>query len=135
MDLEPDEIPAPDELPETAGPEPTLLEDFEQEDGARALERPPALTIQIQSWATPVAAVVMLAAGLLAGYYLRPILDPPAAPAPVPAEGASTDAGEQVSEEQLARQEALMDAILPRVRHFRGDEGAPVSLIEFSDFQ
>ncbi len=135
MDLKPDEIPAPDELPETLRPEPALAEDFEPEDGTRATERPPALTIQVQSWATPVAAVVMLAVGLLAGYYLRPILDPPAAPAPVPVEGASTEAGEQVSAEQLARQEALMDAILPRVRHFKGDEGAPVSLIEFSDFQ
>jgi hypothetical protein len=29
----------------------------------------------------------------------------------------------------------LMGAVLPRVRHFKGNEAAPVTLIEFGDFQ
>ena len=38
--------------------------------------KPAALTLVIQSWATPIIGVVMLTIGLLGGYYLRPTLFP-----------------------------------------------------------
>jgi len=29
----------------------------------------------------------------------------------------------------------IMDTLIPQVRHWKGDAGAPVTIIEFSDFQ
>ncbi len=95
-----------------------------------------ALTITIQSWATPVVGLVMLVLGLLAGYYGRPMLaseDPVAAGASVATAGTdSSSAASRVSDPDRA---AVMEALLPRVRHFRGDPEAPITMIEFSDFQ
>jgi len=34
----------------------------------------PALTINIQSWWTPIIGVVLLIVGLLAGYFARPLI-------------------------------------------------------------
>ena len=98
----------------------------------------PALTIHVQSWATPVIGLVMLAFGLLAGYYARPILDPPVTPvAQVPASESSSSASaeEAAPEDQAARQQQLMEVVISRTRHFKGDANAPVTLVEFSDFQ
>lgn len=94
----------------------------------------PALTIHIQSWATPIVGGLMLIAGLLAGYWGRPMLDPPVTQVPV-SESSSSPSGEAPPEDQAAQQQALMEAVLARVRHFKGDSAAPVTLIEFSDFQ
>ena len=98
----------------------------------------PALTIHVHSWATPVIGLVMLAFGLLAGYYARPILDPPVTPvAQVPAsESSSSASAEQPApEDQAARQQQLMEVVISRTRHFKGNANAPVTLVEFSDFQ
>ncbi|GAB4577368.1 MAG: hypothetical protein Fur0022_00990 [Anaerolineales bacterium] len=94
----------------------------------------PALTIHIQSWATPIVGVLMLAAGLLTGYFGRPLLTPPVTEVPA-SESSSSASGEAAPEDQAAQQQALMEAVLARVRHFKGDPAAPVTLIEFSDFQ
>ena len=131
--LEPDpvEIPSGDTLLPSAGEEdapPTALP-------ARTT---PALTIHVHSWATPVIGLVMLAFGLLAGYYARPILDPPVTPvAQVPAsESSSSASAEQPApEDQAARQQQLMEVVISRTRHFKGNANAPVTLVEFSDFQ
>jgi hypothetical protein len=37
--------------------------------------------------------------------------------------------------EQPANLQELMAYLLPQVRHFKGDPAAPVTIIEFSDFQ
>jgi len=98
----------------------------------------PALTIHVQTWATPIVGLVMLALGLFAGYSARPILDPPVTPvAEVPASESSTSASAEqpVTEDQEARQQQLMEVVLSRTRHFKGDTTAPVTLVEFSDFQ
>ncbi len=93
----------------------------------------PAVTINIQSWATPIVGLVMLVIGLLGGYFIRPltlgqssntttasIVTPPVA---IP------------TADQTAAQQNLMASLIPKVRHFKGDPNAPVTIIEFGDFQ
>ena len=108
-------------------------EEIEQEE----VEKPtsPALTINVQSWTTPIVGLVMLVIGLLGGYYLRPLTlaqadttttNPPVVvtqPATIP------------TADQSAAQQSLMDSLIPKVRHFTGDPNAPVTIIEFADFQ
>ena len=103
------------------------------------IETQPAMIITIQSWATPIVGVVMLVLGLLVGYYVRPLtlaqssnattaslVTPPAAiPATAPPSGTA----------QSAAQQSLMDSLIPKTRHFKGDPNAPVTIIEFGDFQ
>ena len=115
-------------------------EEVEQEE----VEKPtsPALTINVQSWTTPIVGLVMLVIGLLAGYYLRPltlaqasttttnapivVVTPPAViPTADPPSGTA----------QSAAQQSLMDSLIPKVRHFIGNPNAPVTIIEFADFQ
>jgi len=43
----------------------------------------PAITISIQTWATPIVGLVMLIIGLFGGYYIRPILNAQSAQADV----------------------------------------------------
>ena len=92
----------------------------------------PAVTITIQSWATPIIGFVMLIVGLLAGYYIRPptlpqknivssaIITPPVV---IPTADNST------------AQKQLMDSVVAKTRHFKGDANSPVMMIEFGDFQ
>ena len=108
-------------------------EEIEQEE----VEKPtsPALTINVQSWTTPIVGLFMLVIGLLGGYYLRPLTlaqadttttNPPVVvtqPATIP------------TADQSAAQQSLMDSLIPKVRHFTGDPNAPVTIIEFADFQ
>jgi hypothetical protein len=102
-----------------------------------------ALTITIQSWATPIVAVVMLVLGLAAGYYARPYLTgqaklptESAAQAEPTSAPASATAGPTVDPAEVAaRQAALMQSIVEKTRHFKGNPDAAVTLIEFSDFQ
>lgn len=104
-----------------------------------------ALTINIQSWATPIVGVVMLVLGLLAGYFIRPLLPSiasgvsgtsvPVAAAPATSEAdISVDTTPAATQEPVNLQE-LMTYLLPQVKHFKGDPDAPVTLIEFGDFQ
>ena len=104
-----------------------------------------ALTINIQSWATPIVGVVMLVLGLLAGYFIRPLLPSIASrvsgtSVPVAAAPATSEADVSVdttpaATEQPANLQELMTFLLPQVKHFKGDPNAPVTLIEFGDFQ
>ena len=104
-----------------------------------------ALTINIQSWATPIVGVVMLVLGLLAGYFIRPLLPSIASavsgtPAPVAAAPATSEADVSLdttpaATEQPVNLQELMAYLLPQVKHFKGDPNAPVTLIEFGDFQ
>lgn len=116
----------------------------ESKDSAerRQAERPglpqPAITIEIQKRAMPFIGLVLLVTGLLIGYFGRLFLELRfESPQGVSAsESTSSSTGTQpASAEELARQQQLMDLVISRVRHFKGDENAPITLVEFSDFQ
>jgi hypothetical protein len=79
-----------------------------------------------------VIGLVMLVFGLLGGYFLRPLITPAGGTGSLPDETTSTGTQTQSSPED---REALMAALVPGVRHFIGDPEAPITLIEFSDFQ
>ena len=93
-------------------------------------KKQPAITISVQSWATPIAGIVMLIIGLFGGYYGRPLIG---------------DGGEQAAVPQAiapaqpqglgSGNEELMGYLNSQVRHVTGDPDAPVTLVEFGDFQ
>jgi hypothetical protein len=101
--------------------------------------RSPAFAINFYSWATPIVGIVMLLLGLVGGYFIRPLVG--AAPAATPTEAASAAAQSSVQTEapqptmDPTTRQQLMDYLLPQVKHFKGDANAPVTLLEFSDFQ
>jgi len=103
------------------------------------LKEPAAFTLVIQSWATPVIGIIMLAIGFLGGYFSRPFLSDD--PSTVAVEGAASEIDDlqipspTADPERAAQQQELMNALVERTRHFRGDADAPVTIIEFSDFQ
>ena len=132
----------------------------EAEHDSQPPEKKAAMVITIESWATPLVGLLMLALGLLAGYVGRPLIAPQAAaPAPIvstatsPSKAQGPTAPAQASVDttpgsaqvqvpsatpppaQADQRKALMDALVKQTRHFRGSEDAPVTIIEFSDFQ
>lgn len=112
-------------------------------------ERKPALTVVVQSWATPLVGLLMLVLGLAAGFYARPLFDRPdadqqaAAILPPTTAPVNANAGQSVATATptadptaLAESQAsLMEFLVGQMKHFKGDENAPVTIIEFSDFQ
>ena len=93
-------------------------------------KRQPAITISIQSWATPIVGAVMLIIGLLGGYYGSPLIGDEEEQAAVPRLTAPAQA------EGLGDgNEELMEYLLSQIRHFRGDPKASVAMVEFGDFQ
>jgi len=139
----PEAATAPDAAGDTGMAAPPV-EDFEDETYSEPEgEERPALTIHVYSWATPVAAGIMLLLGLLGGYFLRPYVEPSAEEA-APAAAAVVVTAEPVDSAVLpetppqdpeARRKALMDALIAQTKHFKGDPNAPVTILEFSDFQ
>jgi protein-disulfide isomerase len=100
-------------------------------------EAPPALTIVIQSWTTPIVGVVMLLLGGLAGFALRPsVLGESPAAVVQSSQPQTTAEVEQAAVPTISAADAekIMSQVIPETRHFIGDESAPVTIIEFSDF-
>ncbi|RME42103.1 MAG: hypothetical protein D6791_18535 [Chloroflexi bacterium] len=85
--------------------------------------------------------VVGLVIGLVVGYLGRPLITPePQSTTAASQAGAADPAsatGKEVanSSASSAGSQTLMDAVVAQTRHFRGDPNAPVTIIEFSDFQ
>ena len=106
--------------------------DVQEEPAPLEAQKPPAITISIQSWATPIVGVVMLVLGLLVGYYGRPLI-----PNQTQSETSVNSASPVVlpNADNSAVQEKLMETVVAQTRHFKGDPNAPVTVIEFADFQ
>ena len=104
----------------------------QEESAPLEVQRATAITISIQSWATPIVGAVMLIVGLLVGYYGRPLVLNQAQPE------ASVNSEARVvipTADNSAEQQKLMETVLAKTRHFTGDPDAPVTIIEFADFQ
>lgn len=96
----------------------------------------PALTIVIQSWSTFLLGVLMLVIGLLGGYFIRPLLTPgSSAIVASPTTGAASSSDATVIPGEQTSNPELMAFVVGQTRHFKGDSNAPVTIIEFSDFQ
>jgi hypothetical protein len=101
-----------------------------QSEGVKTPRQAPALVINIYSWLTPIVGVLMLVVGLLAGYFGRPWI---ASRLGMQTQASLTPA--PASEVDVARRKELMDFLIGQVKHFKGDPNAPVTMIEFGDFQ
>jgi protein-disulfide isomerase len=121
------EEPPSDELPSDELPSDELPEQL-------ADKPKPALVINIHSWATPIIGIVMLLVGLAAGYFGRPfIANINSSATAIPVQEQTS--GQASQEKSPASTPTLMEYLVGQTRHFMGDQNAPVTLIEFSDFQ
>lgn len=111
----------------------TLEPEAEKPVEPQAVERKdqPALVINVQSWATPILGLVMLLIGLAGGYLLRPLILGQVSNTV----SIATPATIIPTTDPAVASQKLMESVLPKVRHFRGDPDAPVTMIEFGDFQ
>ena len=101
-----------------------------EETEIKQTKKQPAITISVQSWATPIVGVVMLIVGLFGGYYGRPLVGSENEQVAVPQViQPAQPQGSGVSNEEL------MDYLNSQVRHVMGDPDAPVTIVEFGDFQ
>jgi hypothetical protein len=130
-------LPDTEELPEEEVAQEVAEEEDESPDEEEKNPSPP-LVINIYSWATPIVGLVMLVLGLVGGYFIYPLVKSSTeatttATAPVEVSSVQTEAP-QPTVDPAARQQ-LMDFLVPQVKHFKGDANAPITLIEFSDFQ
>ncbi len=88
---------------------------------------------------TPLATLVVgLVVGALLGYAGRPLVTPQPTPTAsvtsAETAGQSTASGTSPSLDG-ANPATLMDAVVAQTRHFKGDPNAPVTIVEFGDFQ
>ena len=103
----------------------------------------PMMTIHIHSWTVPIVALVALLIGLAGGYFFRYTTENGGknqeAPAAVVATAEPIDPQAALPEtppaDMEARRQALMDALIAQTKHFKGSPDAPVTILEFSDFQ
>jgi protein-disulfide isomerase len=94
----------------------------------------PALVINIHSWATPIIGILMLVIGLAGGYFGRPFITN-VKPADASTNSQGQANGPASQEKSPVSTPTLMEYLAGQTRHFQGDPNAPITLIEFSDFQ
>jgi hypothetical protein len=119
--------------PEDDKPEAGLAQgespEMESEEKPEGKPRSPSFVINVYSWATPIVGVLMLVIGLLAGYFGRPLITLKAEPT-VPAA-----AVQSANPTEEAQRQEMMAFLVGQVKHFKGAPDAPVTIIEFSDYQ
>ena len=100
-------------------------------------EKKPAFVLNFYSWWIPIVGIIMLLIGLVGGYFLRPLVQLTATPVAAlnPSEVSSVQTEAPQPTMDPATRQQLMDYLLPQVKHFKGDANAPITLLEFSDFQ
>ncbi len=136
--LQPDEMTAAPEETDSPAEAPVMEE-------ASSPKGRPAPSISPHSWTTIAGVLIALLIGFAGGYLARPYLNgrggenaAPAADAPV-ATAEPVDAAASLPEtppaDAEARRKVLMDALISQTKHFKGDPNAPVTILEFSDFQ
>jgi hypothetical protein len=125
-----------EELPGQETPQ-EVPEVDEEEPADGATEKKPAFVLNFYSWWIPIVGIVMLLIGLVGGYFLRPLVQPAATPVAAlnPSEVSSVQTEAPQPTMDPATRKQLMDYLLPQVKHFKGDANAPITLLEFSDFQ
>lgn len=79
---------------------------------------------------TRTVGIVMLILGVLLGYYVRPTVEGWLNP-----ESAQTGTAVIGPRPLPQTQSEVMPYLIAQTRHFKGDENAPVTVIEFADFQ
>jgi protein-disulfide isomerase len=75
----------------------------------------------------------MLLVGALLGYFGRPLVTP----RPIESVAAAATAPQEEAAASAAKPSAgtFMDAVVAQTRHFKGNADAPVTIVEFGDFQ
>jgi hypothetical protein len=133
-----------EETPEEELPEVEVAQEVEEvaEDatGDEEKQASPAVVINLYSWATPIVGVIMLLLGAIGGYFAYPLVKSAFEASASPTQVASADIQSVQTEAPQptvdpATRQQLMDYLVPQVKHFKGDANAPITLIEFSDFQ
>lgn len=129
--MEPTLSPNPDPPPETPPvPEPAPLA---AEPAAPALTAAPVRTISVT--AAALLGGALLALGLAVGYTGRPAVTAWLNPSPTPTATNPPPTATTEPAERATQRAGLMDYVVANTRHFRGNPQAPITLIEFSDFQ
>jgi len=101
----------------------------------------PSLVINIQSWATPIIGLLMLAVGFAGGYFGRPLITSPEQTTTVVTSQPQSSTVQQpqapatANPTEAATRQEMMDFLVTQTRHFKGNGDAVVTIIEFSDFQ
>lgn len=81
-------------------------------------------------WLVIVVGVAMLLVGGVLGYVGRGVYGPEAVAA-----NATSSAVAVAIQTRAAANKEVMTMLIGETRHFKGDANAPVTIIEFSDFQ
>ena len=120
--------PSPDETPSSAeiieSPEEQEVKEYEESGEIEEVEK---TSSNSSPW---VLLIVGLLIGGLGGFYLRPLIFPeqPSVVAPL----ASVDSSDEINE--LDPYQSVMLAVSSGARHYKGDPDAPITIVEFGDF-
>ncbi|MCB0194004.1 MAG: DsbA family protein, partial [Anaerolineae bacterium] len=120
--------PSPDETPSSAeiieSPEEQEVKEYEESGEIEEVEK---TSSNSSPW---VLLIVGLLIGGLGGFYLRPLIFPeqPSVVAPL----ASVDSSDEINE--LDPYQSVMLAVSSGARHYQGDPDAPITIVEFGDF-
>lgn len=125
---------------------PAQEQEIEEDEASTPAEDPNEVHIRVP--VTFAVALVTLIIGMALGYVGRPLVTPDptpkvqtvmvqvtAPPAPTtPAPTAPVVSSSAATATATGRQ-AVIDRLISQTRHFKGDPNAPITILDFSDFQ